>query len=170
MSTFWAQSSPEGKLSLGSEYNATRFKEFLRKNPGIRFKIEPLTPESQKQRGFFEGAIVPLITYYQEKLDHHDNEDCRKVREWLKIEFCGEFQSVSGKSLKVPGSTSGKLNKGFLEDVLDWMSDQGYQTELLVPSDYKKWKDTVFPYGGPDNYIDYLLEIKKLKNGTETNV
>lgn len=161
---FWAQSK-DGKLSLGSEHNAIRFREFLRKNPNTRIRIEPYTPESRKQRAFFEGAVIPLITYYQEGLDHTDSDDCRKVREWLKLEFNGEILRIGEKIQKVAKSTKGELQRGFLEKVLDWMNDQGYQTELLQPNDYKKWRDEVFPFGeGPDNYIDYLLELKKLKS------
>lgn len=159
---FWAQSK-EGKLSMGSEYNRIRFSEFLKKHDGIRFKIDPLTPESNKQRKFFEGGIVALITYYQNNLNYRDTNDLKTVREWLKIEFNGAFITLGGKSVKVPMSTKGELNRGFIERVLDWMNENGYQTELLLPEDYKKWRDTVFPFGGPDNYIDYLLSINKLK-------
>lgn len=160
--TFWAESK-NGKFSMGSEENAKRFLDFLKKNNGIRFKIDPLTPESRKQRSFFEGAVVPLIVYYQEGWDYKDSDDCKKMRGWLKNEFWAEFRIIGGKSVKVAKSTKGELNKGFLEAVIDWMNDQGYQTELLMPADYKHWKNKVFPFGGPDNYIDYLLEIKKLK-------
>lgn len=163
MSTiFWAQSK-NGKFSMGSEHNAIRFKEFLKKNPDIRFKIDPLTPESNKQRGFFEGGVVPLITYYQEGFDYNNWEDCKKVRDWLKIEFNGEFRVIAGKSVKLSKSTKGQLNKGFLENVIDWATENGYQTELLLPKDYEHWRDEIFPFGGPESYLDYLLEIKKLK-------
>lgn len=160
---FWAESTQEGKFSMGSEDNAKRFRDFLKKNPGIRFKIDPLTPESNKQRGFYEGGVVPLITYYQDGLDYHKWEDCKQVRSWLNLAFNGEFKVIGGQSVKVPKSTKGVLNKGFLERILDWMEENGYQTELLVPSDYKYWRDAIFSTGGPDNYIDYLLSIGKLR-------
>ena len=35
-------------------------------------------------------------------------------------------------------------------------------TELLNPEDYKHWKDTIYAFGGADNYISYLVELKKL--------
>lgn len=162
---FWAQSK-DGKFSLGSEFNAIRFREFLRKNPNIRFKIDPITPESNKQRNFFEGAVVPLVTYYQEGYDYHEGEDCRVVRDWLKTELNGEFRTIAGKAVKIAKSTKGELNRGFLERVIDWMTDNGYQTELLMPADYKKWRDEIFPFGGPETYIDYLLEINKLNPRT----
>lgn len=150
------------KVSFGTDYNRARFLDFLRANKGIRIKIEPLTPESNKQRRFFEGAVVPMISFYQEGLDHHKPEDNAKVRDWLKMEFNPEYVVIDGKSTKVPGSTKGKLAKGFLEKVIDWATDQGYKTEFLNPNGYKEWRDTIFPMGGPDNYIDYLVDLKKL--------
>jgi len=166
---FWAMSK-DGKFSMGTEHNAIRFREFLKKNPNMRFKIDPLTPESNKQRAFFEGAVIPLITYYQEGFDYNSYEDCKTVRDWLKTELNGEFKVIAGHSVKVAKSTKGELNKGFLERVLDWMQDNGYQTELLLPEDYKKWRDEIFPWGGPENYIDYLLETKKLKPKQEHEI
>jgi hypothetical protein len=163
MSKVFLAVSNEGKLSLGSPENRARFADFLKANNGMRFRIEPITPESKKQRNFFEGAVVPLIAYYQEGFDHTNSHDCKVIREWLKLEFHGEFRVVAGKSIKMAKSTKGELNRGFLEAVLDWAGGEGYQTELLLPVDYKLWKDTIYPYGGPDNYIDYLLEIGKLR-------
>ncbi len=107
---------------------------------------------------------MPLIAYYQENIDHRDPEDLRIVREWLKIEFHGKYITMGGKAVKVAKSTKGELNKGFLERVIDWAGEQGYQTELLLPEDYKYWKDKVYPNGGPEHYIDYLVECGKLKS------
>lgn len=168
MTVFLAQSdidpvTKKPKLSLGSEHNRARFADYLRANPKIRFRIEPLTPESKKQRGFYEGAVVPLIAYYQEGFDHTSNHDCQEVRGWLAREFNGEMKEIGGELVKVAKSTKGQLNKGFLERVLDWMNEQGYKTELLMPEDYKNWKAKIFPFGGPENYIDYLLQIGKLR-------
>lgn len=156
--------SDNGNLSLGTEYNRARFKQFLKDNHGVRLKIEPVYPESRKQRKFYHGAIVPLIAYYQDGMDYRDTKDLLNVHEWLKAEFNPHYVIIGGKSHKVPGSTSGELNKGFLERVSNWMEDQGYQIELLNPKDYEYWRDTIYPHGGPDNYIEYLVETKKLSD------
>lgn len=155
--------SKNGTLHLG-DYNARRLTDFLKQNDGMLIAIEPQTPESRKQRKFFEGAVIPFITFYQENMDHRNNDHCDQVREWLKMEFNSEMVVVAGKVKTVAGSTKGQLQKGFLEKVMDWMNDQGYQIELLNPKDYDHWRDTIYPYGGPDNYIDYLVSIKKLKS------
>lgn len=153
----------KGRLSMGSDHNRARFADFLRENPGVRLRIEAITPESGKQRRFFEGAIVPFVTFFQENMDWNDKDDLERVRNWLKIEFNGGFVTIGGKALKVPKSTKGELNRGLLERITDWLGEQGYPTQLLMPSDYKAWNDKVRPYGGPRTYIDYLIECGKLK-------
>lgn len=162
---FWAIASKDGGFDLGSEFNRNRLKIDLRKNIGSRYKIERITPESDKQRRFFEGAVVPLVTFFQEGMSHEEPEDNRKVRDWLKIEFNGELVIIQGKSVKVAKSTKGQLNKGFLDRVIDWI-EESYGVDraiVLNPEDYKHWHDVIFPNGdGPDNYIDYLVELKKL--------
>lgn len=155
----------KGRLSLGSDHNRTRFADFLRENPGVRLRIEAITPESRKQRAFFEGAVLPFITFFQENLDHKDADDLQKVRDWLKIEFNGAFITMGGKAIRVPKSTKGELNRGLMERILDWAGEQGYPTELLMPEDFKKWRDKVRPYEGPEDYIDYLVETGKLRRG-----
>lgn len=165
--TFLAQSeidreTGKARLSLGSDHNRARFADFLKANPGVRLRIEAITPESRKQRKFFEGAVVPFVAFFQENLDHKDSDDLQKVRDWLKIEFNGAFITLGGKAVKVPKSTKGELNRGFIERILDWCGEQGYPTELLNPEEYRKWKDKIFPYGGPDDYIDYLVQCGRI--------
>lgn len=160
MKTSFIAESKNGKFAMRSDREV--FEKHLKKNPGMRYEITPLTPESIKQRRFFEGAVIPMIVFYQEGLDHRKPSDCRKVHEWVKEEFNPEFVTINGETKRVAGSTKGKLQEGLLETVMDWMSDQGYKVELLKPKDYLKWRDVVFPYGGPDNFIDYLVELKKL--------
>lgn len=166
---FWAESkldeqTKKGRLSLGSEYNKSRFQDFLNKNIGIRFKIDPFTPESRKQRGFFEGAIVPFTCYFQENLDWQDKEDLEKVREWLKIEFNGQFIVIGGKSIKVPKSTKNELNRGFLERVIDWLGEQGYPIDVLNPNEYKKYRDELRSnFNIPPTYIQYMESLGRIK-------
>ena len=169
---FLAQSDPtgNGKLSLGSDHNRARFADFLKANPGIRLRIEAITPESWKQRKMFEGAYVPFVAYFQENMDYNDSDDCQKVRDWLKIEFNGTFITMGGKAIKVPKSTKGELNRGFMERVLDWMGENGMPIELLSPVEYKNWHNKIRPYGGPASYLDYLVSVGKLRPKNEYKV
>jgi hypothetical protein len=43
------------------------------------------------------------------------------------------------------------------------MANYATPIEALDPNAYKHWHDTVFPYGGPETYIGYLLELNILK-------
>lgn len=155
----------DGGFNLGSEYNRAQFINWTRANIGARVGISLLLPESSKQRGFFEGAICPMVAFFQEGMNHRNYEDIKTVREMLKIEFNGVYVNIKNKSTKIGGSTKGELNQGFLDRVVDWMEEQYgiNRAEVLNPNEYKKWRNEVFPYGGPDDFIDYLVSIGKLK-------
>lgn len=161
MTEFLGRITPDGGLNFG-ERNGVIFKRYLADNPGTMLCITPVLPESAKQRRYLEGAIIPLVTFYQEGMDHHSADDRAKVREWLKMEFNSELINVNGKVHAVPQSTKGReaLN-GFLERVVDWLTEN-YQPppEALDPERYKMWDQTIRSFeSGPDNFIDYLIEI-----------
>lgn len=163
MSVFLAQSN-NGKFSLGTEYNAARFREDLRKNNGAKYRIERITPESRDMRGFYEGGVIPLACFYQDNLDHRNNEHIKIMREWLKQEFNSEWFEVNGKAQRVSITTKGgKTLKKMIDKTSEWIEEQGGDVSVLNPKAYKDWRDSIFPFGGPDNYIDYLVSISKLK-------
>lgn len=161
--TFRGRFKMDGGLDFGSQ-TLRLLKIFIKKNPNMPFELKPIFPESKDQRGWFEGGLVPLIAYFQEGMDHHNNEDLRKVREWLKIEFNGDLVVLGGKSVKVGKTTKRKLNQGFLERVTDWLIENySPPVEAMDPVKYQDWKDRIYPQGGPDNYLDYLEKIGLLK-------
>jgi hypothetical protein len=156
---------PDGHgLNLGQR-NTAIFDDFVKKNPNVPWKLTPVLPESNKQRRFFEGAIVPLIAWYQEGFDHRSSEDCRRVREWLKEEFNAEQIVIAGKVHRVGKSTRGRdALQPFLERVMEWLVENyAPPVESLDTENFRHWHDVVFPYGGPDNYIDYLMSLNLLK-------
>jgi hypothetical protein len=159
--TFICRADKDGKL-IFSDYNRLRFKEWLKTNHGRLLVIKPKHLESKKQRGWFEASLIPFITYYQENLDYHNPKHLEMVRQWLKIEFNADLINIGGKVHKIAKSTSGELNEGLIERILAWAEEQGYDTSVLDIKMYKNWRDTIYPYGGPDNYIDYLKLIKRL--------
>lgn len=161
---FECRGTKEGLLEFGVHGRA-RFKQFLAEHGPVRLKITPELPESGRLRRYFEGAIVPLIAYYQEGMDHRSSEDRRKVREWLKAEFNGELVEIGGKVQRIAMSTKGRpaLNE-FVERVTDWVKDNyDPPAEALDSEKFKHWRDTVFPFGGPETYIDYLTSLNILK-------
>ncbi len=161
---FLGRITKDGGLDFG-ERNGVIFKRYLADNPGIVLRITPVLPESGKQRRYLEGAIIPLVTYYQEGMNHRSSADCEKVREWLKQEFNADLVSIAGTVHPIAKSTKGReaLN-AFLERVVDWLVEN-YQppAEALDPERYKVWRDTIAPDGGPDNYIDYLAKCGNLR-------
>lgn len=160
---FKGRFTTKGGLHFG-KYEVAKLKEFIRENPTMPFELNPLFPESKKQRAFFEGAICPLIAFYQEGMDHRSSKDVKAVREWLKIEFNGEMINIGGTAHKVAKSTKRMLNQGFLERVEEYLQENySPPTEALNPDKYKHWRDTIYPFGGPETYIDYLVEIGILK-------
>lgn len=161
---FIARIMPDRHLRFGQRDRA-HFERYMAEHPGMLLKISPVLPESEKQRRFFEGAIVPLVAHYQDGMDHRDGEDLRRVREWLKEEFNGEFVTVAGKAHRVAKSTKGRdALQPFLERVVAWLIEN-YQPphEALDPESFKRWQAEVFPSGGPDDYIDYLCGLNLLK-------
>lgn len=161
---FQGRFSKDGKGLDFSETTRAKLKRYIKAYPNMPFEINPLLPESNKQRRFFEGAVVPLVVFYQEGMDYRNPDDCKNVREWLKIEFNGGFITIRGKMHKVARSTKNQLNQGFLERVIEWLQEN-YATPLdaLDPKQYQHWKDAVYPNGGPETWIDYLVEVGKLK-------
>jgi len=161
---FKGRFTTEGLGFVFSDWTKAKLKEYIKANPGAPFVLKPILPESSSMRGFFEGAICPLVAFYQEGMDHKNSEDIRTVREWLKIEFNGTVVEIKGKLHTVAQSTKYKLNQGFLERVLDYIIENyAPPIEALDTNGYKDWKARIYPYGGPDNYIDYLVEINILK-------
>jgi hypothetical protein len=154
----------DGGLEFGERTGAI-FKSYRRDNPGMVLKIIPVLPESNKQRRFLEGAIIPLVTFYQEGMDHHSGDDRRRVREWLKEEFNGELVLIAGKAHQVAKSTKGReALQPFLERVIDWLVENyAPPQEALDPGSFKVWRDTKFMDGGHDNYIDYLVSLGVLR-------
>jgi hypothetical protein len=151
---------PDGHgLNLGQR-NTAAFLAFVRDNPWVPWRLAPILPESNKQRGYLEGAVIPLVAYYAENYDHRNSADLREVREWLKMEFNSTSVVVNGQVHQVAKSTKGRdALQPFLERVVGWLQDNYVPPpEALNPESYKVWRDTIFPNGGPSNYIDYMVE------------
>jgi hypothetical protein len=151
---------PDGHgLNLGQR-NSAIFLDFVRKNPRVPWRLAPILPESNKQRGYLEGAVIPLVAYYQDGMDHRSSEDVRTVREWLKEEFNGQMVVLCGKAHLIAKSTKGReALQAFLERVTVWLVENySPPAEALDPESFKTWRDTIFPSGGPTSYIDYMVE------------
>lgn len=145
--------------------NREKVKHHAKHNIGKRVLLTDLEPESKDARGFFEGAVIPLWVYL-DGYDHTDSVKQKQYHEIVKDEFCPEVLIVNGKQKIKGGSTKGKLSgqNGITNKVIDMLEEQyGIdRSVVLMPDKYKLWKDTIFPYEGADNYIDYLVQTNQL--------
>lgn len=158
----WRALAKDGKLTFSNPQKRASLARFLVEYSGVALVITALLPESTKQRRFYHGAVLPLWAYLND-LDYHNHDVLNWLHEQAKEEFNGKFVVLDGKSKKMGQSTKGNLN-AFCERVIDHLEAQyGVdRSKLLEPKNYKHWNNTIRPYGGPDNYIDYLLEIRLL--------
>ena len=161
---FTCRVSEDGGMQFG-ERNRVYFKQWLKANPGALLKITNVLPESNKQRRYFEGAIVPLIAHYQTGMRHDSADDRRTVREWLKLEFNGEGVMLAGKMHRVGKSTKGRdALQPFLERVITWLVENyAPSQEALDPAAYQRWVDMADLVGAPTSYIEYLVECGVLQ-------
>lgn len=151
----------QGKIINDKVQFSESFRVWAAGKNGHRFEIVPYVPESSKQRRFLHGCVVPLVTFFQEGYDYTSSKDNEKVFEWLKMEFCPELVRIQNIIRKVPGSTRGKLNQGFIEKIIDWL-EENYgidRTKVCNPQEYVRWVDETYSYGGPNTWIDYCLEM-----------
>lgn len=133
------------------------FLKFLKENPSMRFEIQPIMPESKKQRKFYHGAVIPLWVYLDCK-----NQILEAYHEIAKIEFNGEIVATKRGHIRIGKSTKGDLNKGFLERVIEnLVENYGIdQAVCLNPQLYKHFMDTIYMDGKYDTFIDYLKDLK----------
>lgn len=163
---FTGRFSEDGeRLAFGS-YTKMWLKKFMKANPDMPFEIVPLLPESVKQRGFFEGAVIPLWAFL-DKNDYRNSNVLKKYHEYSKLEFNPEIVIIGGQPRKVGGSTKRKLNEGFLEKIIGYLEDNyGIDSsKVLSPQLYKKFRDEIYPSDTAmkyDTFIDYMIDIKIL--------
>lgn len=167
MSEWHGTGETDGRITLNPIAKAS-LKKYLAENGPCRIRITHELPESNKLRGWFEGAIIPLVTFYQEGMDHHSKDDRLKVREWLKAEFNGELVTIAGKVQRVAKSSKGRaVFNPYVERVMDWfVPNYEPPQEAIDPEYFKVWRDTIRSFGGPGDYIDYLVQTGKLSTNT----
>lgn len=154
-----------GKLSFGDAERTKKAVWFFTKHTGERFWLDLMLPkESRQQRKFYHGAVIKLWIYLDGK-DYKDSELQDKYHEWAKQEFNGESFTISGKTKIIGGSTKGKLNKGYIDRIIDFLEEQYGIDRFMVldPKQYKYFNDVVYMNGEHEDYIDYLKALGRLK-------
>lgn len=151
---------PDGKgLNLG-ERNTALFRAFVRDNPRVAWKLTPVLPESNKQRRFYHGAVIPLWAFLNGQ-DHRDGQVLADLHEVAKLEWNATTVIIDGVPRKVGRSTRGRDQlQPFLERVVGYLVDNyAPPPEALDSNAFIVWRDTIYPYGGADDYIDHLKSI-----------
>lgn len=145
-------------IGFRSEKDREKLRKISKDRPGTRAEIVPLLPESRKMRGFYHGGVLSIWAYLND-LDYMDSDVIHALHEEAKKEFNGETIILDGEPKKIGKSTKGIL-VNHIEKVIEYL-EENYgidRSECLNPEDYKYWRDALRSNGGPDNYIDYLLE------------
>lgn len=164
MVTILCLANADGTLAM-TPYQDVIKRQFAKANAGkrVRLTLEAVQPESRKLRGYLHGAVYPLWAYLDGK-DHRNATVLETLHEVAKEEFNPEWITISGTLRKVGKSSKGKELQGFVNKVIDFLVEQyGIDpNEVLNPEAYKDWAARIYPFGGPDNFISYLISIKKL--------
>ncbi len=146
MKVLFAPRIKKGGFDFGSDYNAARFREYMRLNEGKQVKIEAYAnPVSDEMRGYMFGAVLPFLRQISPDAWAGMNDD--QIYEVLKKNF-NYFEAYNpltkrkerfGQSVM---NTSCKNVKAmeFIERIGDWVMEN-YGQSLPDPEEYKQWRD-----------------------------
>lgn len=150
----------QGKMEMQTDFMRERFKIFLKNHEGARIEFVPIVPESKNQRKFYHGAVIPLWVYLDGK-DHRNSDILEQQHEIAKLEFNSTLVVSNGKTYRIGQTSKQKLATGFIETIIGYLQEQyGIDPmKVLNPIEYKKWKNEIYPFGGADNFVDYMVEI-----------
>lgn len=151
---FLAKATPDGGLDFdwrkekdeSEGYNRRRFKDFLKKNPGILIDIAPkANPVSDQMRGYIFGALVPFMRQIDPGAWESMDDD--QIYEVLKKNF-NYFEAFNPLTKRVERYgqsllSTGKKNKKAMEFIMrvgEWVLEN-YGMTLPDPEEYKQWRD-----------------------------
>lgn len=101
---FLARIKEDSGLSLGSDFNRARFKEFCKENVGKMVRIElPEPVRSMSQHKFY--------WVYLQVVAHETGHTAEEIHAWAKAKFLPrKFAKVFGEEVEVPRTTT-TMNK-----------------------------------------------------------
>lgn len=144
---FLFKATPDGGMDFQSEYNRIRYKEFLKKNPGMLFEIKPRgNPVSDQMRGYMFGAVIPFLRQVDPNAWQSDDDE--QVYEMLKKNF-NYFEAYNPVTKRVERYGQSVMNRSmknakameFVMRIADWVMENYGQT-LPDPEEYKRWRDS----------------------------
>lgn len=142
------------KLTIPSEYNRMVVKDMVRNQKVRFFELTPRVRGSKNQRGYLEGAVIPVYCSWQYGFDPRDSTKAVNIRDLFKADFHYTI-------IKRRDGTPEKVLQSFKNcqaDVLDkytiWADNNG----APVPNEviYKLWRDTYSMDTRWAHYWDWL--------------
>lgn len=110
--TVFIAKSVDGKLSLGSEGNKTRFSEDIKDHTGAIYRIERLESQRTLSQNNYYWFYLSLI-------ERETGNAAVELHEFFKRKFLlPKHISVMGNDIRIPGTTTG-LKKHEFSEYLD---------------------------------------------------
>lgn len=160
--------SPKGIRFEISDYWVSMIRKELKESGESMLKaiISFIIPESNNQRRFLHGGLIPLWI----KLDGNNFKDsslCDFYFEVFKREHYPEAVKINGKvEIRGKSSKGSKALNKITEMMIDFLVENyglRYESEVLNPENYKKFRDELFSTGKWERYLDYCEEMGWLK-------
>jgi hypothetical protein len=142
------------KLTIPSEYNRAVVKELVLKDKVTLFELNPRIRSSKNQRGYLEGAVIPVYCHWQYGLDPRKPDDIKRARDLFKLDFHYEIvKTKTGEPKKIPVSLRNE-QAHVLNKYTEWASENG----APIPNEnlYKLWRDHYSMYVRWEHYWDWL--------------
>lgn len=142
------------KLTIPSEYNRFALKEMVRTGKTTLFELIPRIRSSKNQRGYLEGAVVPVYAYWQYGLDPRLPSKDIDIRDLFKADFWYDvIKKRDGSPRKTLKSWSKQQNQ-VLDKYTEWANENG----APVPNEqlYKLWEDVYSMDTRWSHYWDWL--------------
>ena len=146
------------KLTIPSEYNRNVVKDLVTNKKVTLFELTPRIRASKNQRGFLEGAVIPLYAKWQYQIDPRDTAKRKTARDLFKLDFNFEIvKSKTGEPQKVPLSLR-KKQAEVLDRYTSWANENG----APIPSEklYKMWRDEYSMDLLFQDYYDWLDKLE----------
>lgn len=143
------------------EFQWKKMVKEIKDNPNAPIVISSLLPESRQQRRYLEGGLIPLFVFFQGN-DYTDTAQIEDARQDIMDEVLGvsRLNRLTGKVEVHAQSSKGKDN---LNKVCEWLIAYLFEQydcphKAVDHEQFKVWRDTIYPEGGPDDWITYLIE------------
>lgn len=144
-----------GEFDIGASADATR--------AIIANAINGSATGQNSATGYFEVSAADRLKLSQLQISAVNDDSANTLtvtaRPSSMAKWCRSATLIIGKTTK-----GRAVFNPFVERVVDWLIEQyDPPKQAIDPEQFQVWRDTIFPRGGPDNYIDYLVACGVLR-------